>query len=145
MGSLVLTVFDISCDVLELEDPNTFSINPEKSDDNLSTISDDTASNRSSDIQPQLSQLTQPPCSLDQVVSSVKNIYAVLSRVEVKCKDMHEQHFKRPTLKPTDSYWQSWVWAHRTLIQQHYDLYLACQHPIAPLTLAELIAKYSLP
>jgi hypothetical protein len=85
-------------------------------------------------------------------VVEVKGIYAGLAIIEAKCIDVDEKQSiaaqerdpsKQTTL--TSEQWQALIALHKTLLHEHYDFFLASQHPSASLALSRLAAKYSMP
>lgn len=109
-------------------------------------------SEEESETQPEL--LLQPetrPISYEQLAVEVKSIYAGLVTVEAKCIKIDERHsaavkydpIKKTNLK--DDQWQSLIALHIQLLHDHYDFFLASQHPSATLALKALAAKYGMP
>ena len=99
--------------------------------------------------------LLQPetrPISHDQLVVEVKGIYAGLTLVETKCKEVDEKQSKaaqetdpsRQT-KLTDEQWQALIHLHKTLLHEHHDFFLASQHPSATPALSRLAAQHAMP
>jgi hypothetical protein len=96
--------------------------------------------------------LLQPdtrPISQEQLASEVKSIYAGLTMVETKC--IHVDRVQAaaaqddPNNKLASDHWQALIAAHRTLLHEHHDFYLASQHPSASPALRRLAAKYAMP
>ncbi|KAI1559221.1 EST1-DNA-bind domain containing protein [Pyrenophora tritici-repentis] len=91
------------------------------------------------------------PISQEELDSEVKSIYRCIVMVENKCR--HVDHAQlaaaaqegeaRTDLTP--KYWQSLIDLHRTLLHEHYDLFLASQHHSSSPQLRRIPAKYNMP
>ncbi|KAF8467860.1 hypothetical protein BDZ91DRAFT_782504 [Kalaharituber pfeilii] len=106
---------------------------------------------------PRLRMVRSPrihPISESQLLSEVKQIYAGLVMVEAKCvevdgkqaalaKAMEQEGLSLPKL--TNEQWQALIALHRTLLYEHYDFFLASQHPSASASLRGLAAKHGMP
>ncbi|RAO69717.1 uncharacterized protein BHQ10_005729 [Talaromyces amestolkiae] len=98
---------------------------------------------RTDDINLQEALISQPETRLiteEQLVDEVKAIYAGLVMVERKCVEIEKQRFDDAE-KLTDQQWQALIALHRTLLHEHHDFFLACDHPV----LKRLDGKYSMP
>ncbi|TLS21281.1 uncharacterized protein PpBr36_10445 [Pyricularia pennisetigena] len=89
------------------------------------------------------------PIGQEQLVAQVKGIYAGLVMIENKCiKVVNAQNsLNNDSASPqlnTDQ-WQALIVLHRTLLHEHYDFFLASQHPSASPELRRLAAKYAMP
>ncbi|CRG87224.1 DNA polymerase 3 [Talaromyces islandicus] len=90
-------------------------------------------------LQPEAHIITE-----DQLINEVRAIYAGLVMVEKKCIDIDKQQSEnRDELK--DVQWQALIALHRTLLHEHYDFFLASNHPLASTVLKKLADKYSMP
>ncbi|KAK4171746.1 hypothetical protein QBC36DRAFT_339369, partial [Triangularia setosa] len=87
------------------------------------------------------------PISQDQLVAEVKGIYAGLVMVESKCIEIDNAQNSQndPTNKLNNEQWQALIALHRTLLHEHYDFFLASQHPSASPALRRLASKYAMP
>jgi hypothetical protein len=90
------------------------------------------------------------PISKEQLAAEVKSIYAGLIMVEHKCIHVDRAQALKPHEndgddKVSNEYWQALVALYRTLLHEHYDFFLASQHPSASPTLRRLASKYSMP
>ncbi|KAK5454911.1 hypothetical protein LTS15_005631 [Exophiala xenobiotica] len=84
------------------------------------------------------------PISQEQLVNEVKGIYAGLVMVEKKCVEICQQQ-SQTTTKFSNEQWQALIALHRTLLHEHYDFFLASQHPTASPALRRLPTKYAMP
>ncbi|KAG4427242.1 hypothetical protein IFR05_017275 [Cadophora sp. M221] len=91
------------------------------------------------------------PISQEQLVAKVKGIYTGIVMVEAKCIEVDN---KQATLAQADpssqpklnkEQWQALIALHRTLLHEHYDFFLASQHPSASPALRRLASKYAMP
>lgn len=95
--------------------------------------------------------LLQPdsrPISQEQLASEVKSIYAGLTMVESKCIHVDRAQAiapQDPDQKLAPDHWQALIALHRTLLHEHYDIFLASQHPSGSPALRRLAAKYTMP
>ncbi|QKX61675.1 uncharacterized protein TRUGW13939_08828 [Talaromyces rugulosus] len=90
-------------------------------------------------LQPEAHIITE-----DQLINEVRAIYAGLVMVEKKCIDIDKQQTENPDeLKHVQ--WQALIALHRTLLHEHYDFFLASNHPLASTVLKKLAEKYSMP
>ncbi|KAL1974570.1 hypothetical protein VTN31DRAFT_4774 [Thermomyces dupontii] len=81
----------------------------------------------------------------DEVVQDeVRSIYAGLVMVEKKCIQVVRDQ-SQSTAKLSDSQWQTLCALHRTLLNEHYDLFLAANHPAASATVRNFPEQASLP
>ncbi|KAI0525819.1 hypothetical protein F5B22DRAFT_587878 [Xylaria bambusicola] len=85
------------------------------------------------------------PISQEQLVAEVKGIYAGLMMVESKCIEVDNAQSSQNDTKLNNEQWQALIALHRTLLHEHYDFFLASQHPSASLALKRLASKYSMP
>ncbi|KAK4184117.1 hypothetical protein QBC35DRAFT_67255 [Podospora australis] len=87
------------------------------------------------------------PISHDQLVAEVKGIYAGLVMVESKCIEVDNAQNSNhdPANKLNNDQWQALIALHRTLLHEHYDFFLASQHPSASPALRRLASKYAMP
>ncbi|PTB49370.1 hypothetical protein M431DRAFT_272536 [Trichoderma harzianum CBS 226.95] len=94
---------------------------------------------------PSVSQLIrQPetrPISQEQLVAEVKGIYAGLVMVESKCIEVDNGHLPQQL---NNEQWQGLIALHRTLLHEHHDFFMACQHPSASPALRRLASKYNM-
>ncbi|KAI7909955.1 hypothetical protein M0657_011595 [Pyricularia oryzae] len=69
--------------------------------------------------------------------------------VENKCIEVDNAHNPlnndSASPKPNTNQWQARIALHRTLLHEHHDFFLACQHPSASPALRCLAAKYTMP
>ncbi|KAG7408567.1 Telomerase-binding protein EST1A [Fusarium oxysporum f. sp. rapae] len=87
------------------------------------------------------------PISQDQLVAEVKGIYAGLVMVETKCIEVDNAQSSNTDAnsKLNNEQWQALIALHRTLLHEHYDFFLASQHPSASPALRRLAPKYAMP
>lgn len=87
------------------------------------------------------------PISQDQLVTEVKGIYAGLVMVESKCIEVNNAQNSQndPSNKLNNEQWQALIALHRILLHEHYDFFLASQHPSASPALRRLASKYAMP
>lgn len=90
-------------------------------------------------LQPEAHIITE-----DQLINEVRAIYAGLVMVEKKCIDIDKQQSENPD-ELKDVQWQALIALHRTLLHEHYDFFLASNHPLASNMLKKLADKYSMP
>lgn len=89
-------------------------------------------------------QLETRPISEEQLINEVRGIYAGLVMVEKKCMEIDQQQASNKT-KLSNEQWQALIALHRTLLHEHYDFFLASQHPSASPALRKLASKYAMP
>lgn len=81
----------------------------------------------------------------DKVVQDeVHGIYAGLVMVERKCIQVVRDQSQN-SVKLSNSQWQTLCALHRTLLNEHYDLFLAANHPAASATVRKFPEQVSLP
>ena len=87
------------------------------------------------------------PISQEQFVAEVEGIYAGLVLVESKCikVDNNQSSQTDATNQLNHDQWQALIALHRTLLHEHYDFFLASQHPSASPALRRLATKYAMP
>ena len=78
----------------------------------------------------------------EQLNNEVRGIYASLAMVEERC--IGYQQSELPSMLSQDQ-WQALISLHRLLLHEHYDFFLASQHPSASLALKQLSEKYAIP
>ena len=115
-------------------------------------ISSDMSDSLTDSTPEMLLQLETQLISHVQLAVEVKGIYAGLVMVEAKCVDVDEKQSiaaqeKDPAqqTKLSNEQWQALIALHRTLLHEHYDFFLASQHPSAGPALTHLAAQYSMP
>ncbi|KAH6980507.1 hypothetical protein EDB80DRAFT_825953 [Ilyonectria destructans] len=85
------------------------------------------------------------PISQDQLVAEVLGLYASLVMAETKCIEAdNAQRLNTDANKLNDKEWQALIELHRTLLHEHYDFFLASQHPSASEALSGLASKYAM-
>ncbi|EED18101.1 conserved hypothetical protein [Talaromyces stipitatus ATCC 10500] len=84
------------------------------------------------------------PITEEQLVNEVRAIYAGLVMVEKKCIDIVKQQSENPE-ELTVLQWQALTALHRTLLHEHFDFFLASNHPAANKSLKALAKTYSMP
>ncbi|KAG9228850.1 hypothetical protein BJ875DRAFT_525122 [Amylocarpus encephaloides] len=91
------------------------------------------------------------PISQEQLVAEVEAIFAGLVMVEAKCIEVDN---KQAALAQADAgnppklnieQWQALIALHRTLLHEHYDFFLASQHPLASPALRQLASTHAMP
>ncbi|KAK3304920.1 uncharacterized protein B0T15DRAFT_559038 [Chaetomium strumarium] len=87
------------------------------------------------------------PISQEQLVAEVKGIYTGLVMVENKCIEVDNDRSSQndASNKLNNDQWQALIALHRTLLHEHYNFFLASQHPSASPALRRLAAKYAMP
>ncbi|KAJ6142227.1 DNA/RNA-binding domain E.t1.c1-type [Penicillium chrysogenum] len=80
----------------------------------------------------------------EQLVNEVRGIYAGLVMVEKKCIEIDRQ-LAQSKAELSLAQWQALVSLHRTLLYEHFDFFLASQHPSASPVLRDLADKYGMP
>ncbi|EXK25338.1 hypothetical protein FOQG_14661 [Fusarium oxysporum f. sp. raphani 54005] len=100
--------------------------------------------------QPRDEMMRQPetrPISHGQFVAEVKGIYAGLVMVETKCIEVDNAQSSNTDAnsKLNNEQWQALIALHRALLHEHYDFFLASQHPSASPALRRLASKYAMP
>ncbi|CZR50382.1 uncharacterized protein PAC_00254 [Phialocephala subalpina] len=85
------------------------------------------------------------------LIAETKSIYAGLVIVEAKCIEVDQKQAalaqvsgSGPT-KLTTEQWHLLTALHRTLLHEHFDFFLATQHPVASPKLKKLASKYAMP
>ena len=85
----------------------------------------------------------------EQLVKEARGIYAGLVMVERKCIAIDQQQIKKhedgEPAQLKKKQWQALVAMHRTLLQEHYDFFLATLCPSASSSLRYLPQKYAMP
>uniref|UniRef100_A0A4E9EJC7 DNA/RNA-binding domain-containing protein n=1 Tax=Gibberella zeae TaxID=5518 RepID=A0A4E9EJC7_GIBZA len=91
--------------------------------------------------------LEMTPISDDQLIAEVQGIYAGLVVVETKCIEVDNELLSNndANLKLNSEQWQALIALHRTLLNEHYDFFLASQHPSASPALRSLASKHAMP
>lgn len=84
------------------------------------------------------------PITEEQLVNEVRAIYAGLVMVEKKCIEIVKQQNENPG-ELTVLQWQALTALHRTLLHEHFDFFLASNHPAASDALKGLAKAYSIP
>lgn len=84
------------------------------------------------------------PITEEQLVNEVRAIYAGLVMVEKKCIEIVKQQNENPG-ELTVLQWQALTALHRTLLHEHFDFFLASNHPAASDALKGLAKAYSMP
>uniref|UniRef100_A0A093XBG3 DNA/RNA-binding domain-containing protein n=1 Tax=Talaromyces marneffei PM1 TaxID=1077442 RepID=A0A093XBG3_TALMA len=84
------------------------------------------------------------PITEEQLVNEVRAIYAGLVMVEKKCIEIVKQQNESPG-ELTVLQWQALTALHRTLLHEHFDFFLASNHPMASEALKGLAKAYSMP
>lgn len=84
------------------------------------------------------------PITEEQLVNEVRAIYAGLVMVEKKCIEIVKQQNENPG-DLTLLQWQALTALHRTLLHEHFDFFLASNHPAASDALKGLAKAYSMP
>ena len=117
------------------------------------TTSRSKAADGITDPEPEL--LLQPetrPVPYDQLIDEVKGIYAGLVMVEAKCIEVDEKQTlaarnedPAKNIKLTPDQYSALIALHKTLLNEHHDFFLACQHPSATSAVRRLPLKYSMP
>ncbi|KAH8663360.1 hypothetical protein BGZ61DRAFT_143415 [Ilyonectria robusta] len=75
-----------------------------------------------------------------------QSIYAGLVMVETKCIEVdNAQSSNIDANKLNNEQWQALIALHRILLHEHYDFFLASQHPSASVPLRGLASKYAMP
>lgn len=86
------------------------------------------------------------PISQEQLVAEVKGIYAGVVMVESKCIQVDKAHIAHNyPPERSNKQWQVLVDLHGALLHEHYDFFLASQHPSASPALRRLAREYSIP
>ena len=90
-------------------------------------------------------QLVNP----QRLVAEVKGIYKGIVLVEAKCIEVDSTQEMRkegdPVPELNNEQWQALGALHRALLHEHYDFFLASQHPYASPALTRLAANYRMP
>lgn len=84
------------------------------------------------------------PITEEQLISSVRGIYAGLVMVEKKCIEVDKQQSESKA-ELSQAQWQALISLHRTLLHEHHDFFLASQHPSASPVLKRLAEEYAMP
>jgi hypothetical protein len=91
------------------------------------------------------------PITLAQLVTEIRSIYAGLVMVEAKCIEVDNKQTilakdaGSNAKKLTSEQWQALTALHRTLLWEHFDFFLASQHPVASPAVKRLARKYAMP
>ncbi|KAF4124398.1 hypothetical protein GMORB2_5064 [Geosmithia morbida] len=99
-------------------------------------------------LRPNTSMRAQPesrPITQDQLVKELKGIYSTLVVVETKCIEVDAAQTGNIEHNPSAEQWKALILLHRTLLHEHHDFFLACQHPVGSEALRRLPYKYSIP
>ncbi|OAQ99162.1 hypothetical protein LLEC1_01234 [Akanthomyces lecanii] len=85
--------------------------------------------------------------SKEQLAQEVTGIEEGLRLVEAKCMELSVSPEKRipQSQKLSVEQYQKLIGLHRTLLHEHHDFFLACQHPSANPVLRRLPARYNMP
>jgi hypothetical protein len=96
--------------------------------------------------------LLQPdsrPIFQEQLVSEVNSIYDGLIMLETKCievdKTLASARKEKSGQVLTSEHWQPLIALHRTLLHEHYDFFVASQHPSASPAVRRLAKKHGMP
>jgi hypothetical protein len=84
------------------------------------------------------------PIAEEQLVNEVRAIYAGLVMVEKKCIEIVKQQNVTPG-ELTLLEWRTLTALHRTLLHEHFDFFLASNHPAASVAVKGLAKAYSIP
>jgi hypothetical protein len=91
------------------------------------------------------------PISEEQLVAEVKGIYAGLVMVEGKCIQVDAKQAAIAREAPPDQQpklnnmqLEAYFVLHQTLLHEHYDFFIASQHPSATLAVRRLAIKYAM-
>ncbi|RDA89182.1 hypothetical protein CP532_0540 [Ophiocordyceps camponoti-leonardi (nom. inval.)] len=94
---------------------------------------------------PSFEMIRQPetkPISHEQLVLEVKGIYAGLVMIEAKCIEYDSSQEAKPL---SQEQYHALIALHRSVLHEHHDFFLACQHPSASDALRRLATKYAMP
>lgn len=97
---------------------------------------------------PMIKQPQTRAITCQQLTAEVKGIYAGLCIVESKCIEVDStRNSENPqtAVKLNNEQWQALIALHRTLLHEHYDFFLASQHPLANSKRHQLPSKYAMP
>ena len=90
--------------------------------------------------------------SESELIANVKGLYAGLVMVEARCIEVDTQQEAAAKAVPaneqlelTDQEWRARVALHSSLLDEHYDFFLASQHPSASAACHRLAKKYMMP
>ncbi|KAM7210157.1 hypothetical protein V8F06_014463 [Rhypophila decipiens] len=104
------------------------------------------SSNAEDDTAKLIKQPETRPISQKQLITEVTGIYAGLVMVESKCKEVDAQNAQNdPANSLNNKEWQALINLHRALLHEHYDFFLASQHPSASPELMRVASKYTMP
>ncbi len=70
------------------------------------------------------------PITQEQLIAEVKGVYSGLVMVEQRCIEI-DQGLASRNSKISNEQWRALIALHRTLLHEHYDFFLATQHPLA--------------
>ena len=90
-------------------------------------------------------QIHTRPISQQELATEAKGIYAGLLLLEAKCIEVDKEQCSNRNTKLNDEQWQALLALHRTLLHEHYDLFLALHHHAASPALQGLASKYAMP
>lgn len=99
-------------------------------------------------------QLETRPITHSQLLSEIKSIYAALLLVETKCQEVDQKQTEQALARVTEKQkspglcneqWQALIALHGTLLHEHYNFFLASQHPSSTPSLRKLAEKYAMP
>ena len=94
-----------------------------------------------------LQQSETRPVSEERLAQDASGIEEGLRLVEAKCIELNISPEKRipQSQKLSEEQYQKLIGLHRTLLHQHYDFFLVCQHPLANPALRRLPAIFNMP
>lgn len=96
-----------------------------------------------------LYSLPSQPVSYADLKTELAAIYAGLMILECKCREIDSKQAAsiqaQGHLNLDDLQWRILTDVHLCLLHQHYDFFLASQHPSASPSMRELALKYALP
>lgn len=108
----------------------------------IQTVKDD---NQDPPVDPEL-LIREPethPISREQLMAETKGIYAGLVMVEEKCREVDQ--IPDGIFSLSNEQYAALFSLHHTLLNQHYDFFMASQHSSAPEMLKRLATKYVMP
>lgn len=152
--SMAISSRTVSDDTSPIVDSNSQLQNYDSRSETLANSTEDLSSTEASAGETGRSGGTQSPeCILkivtyalteEQVTDEAHGIYAGLKIVEDKCSEICRNYSDaRAEISPFQ--WQPLISLFRTLLREHHDFYLACAHPDANPSLAELPEKLEMP
>lgn len=90
-------------------------------------------------------QLPTRSISKNRLVDELKSIQTGLLKTESKCIQDNVESSKCPQATFEKKQWRALRALHRTLLHEHYDFFLASQHPSASPALREIARKDAMP